>query len=255
MEDRRLEHIRIRASLVVQVIDDFRNCPIEESLLLVHIDGAKKPMKKKGGYYVFLNVPKENVKLSIRSRDFQEYEQILKMEDLKPQELVIKVRLKPNSFYNLPRGTTSIKGKANFIGNMLIWCPNMTDYFRLTQDYMGQESTKIQIFNPDEADMEKRMFLIRDQEKSEFFRIENMLDFDKETFLLEQCLNCFYSKVSAQIYPVISIDTDAEGNFYVPIPFFKKEHSDIIFHIGKKDYHYVLEYGTVNRINLEAEEE
>ena len=252
MEYKKKEHVRITVSLAVQVIDDFINRPMEENLLSIGIEGAKKPIRKKGGYYIFVNLQMDKAKLSIRSAQFQDYEEMIDLTQLNPLEPVVKVRLKPNKFYSMPRGTTCVEGVTKPGCKIMAWCPEMTGYLKLMQDYGKSKDRIIQIFNPSQTDIEEKSFLIKEDTKSEVFFIQRVIDNKEETYLLKKSLNESYGKIAAKIYPVLLLETDAEGKFFAPIPFLEKEHRKLVFQIAgrKKVYSYDLEFGITNQVKL-----
>ena len=252
MEYKKTEHVRIGVSVAVQVIDDFINRPMEDSLISIEIEGARRPIRKKGGYYVFVNLSMNQAKLSIRTKQFQYYEETIDLTKLNPLEPVVKVRLKPNKCYTLPRGTTCVEGTAKPGSKIMAWCPEMTGYLKLMQDYGEPKDKMIRVFNPSQTDIEEKSFLIKEDTKMELFFIQRIIDAKEEIYLMRECLKNSYSKMPSRIYPVILLETDGEGRFFAPVPFLEKEHVKMSFQmIGRKRvYTHELEHGTTNTICL-----
>ncbi len=251
-----VEYVCLRASLVIQIIDDFTNRIVLDYPLHVWTEEGRKPIQKKDGYYVFLNIKEDLMHLHIDSAYFFSYEKVIYMKQLNLSEPVIKVRLQPNHFYPLPRGTTCIEGKIAPKTKLKVWCPTMTGYIRLMQDYRGNEDTTICIFNPNQTDIEGKAFCIVEKEKEmETFFIKKVENRKEETYLLKNSIKSDYKKMLAKIYPILLLEADEEGNFFAPIPFLEKEHSNIQIELleNKQKFEKDLVYGTNNVICLEME--
>lgn len=252
MEFKMADHIHMRMSLAVQVIDDFTNRVVTGQQVQVRILGEPKPIRKADGYYIFLNLKERKTRLKITASQFLDYEESVDIDAMNPLEPVIKARLKPNRCYSLPQGTTCVEGKASPGTTLRLVCPDSTGYYRLMADYPGGEEREINIFHPAQMEMEGKSFCIRNKEKKqgEDFMVSRVVDSACGRYQLAEHLKHAYQKVSARIYPILLMEADANGEFFAPLTFLEKEHTKVSIRIPgeKKERECELEYGTVNQI-------
>lgn len=252
MEYKKVEHIRKRVSLVVQVIDDVTNRTVQGSLIQVELASGEKAVQKEEGYYVFVNVQSASTCLKITSHQFVTYEENIVFDTLNPLEPIVKVRLKPNRFYPFVQKTTCVEGKVRASAQIRILYEDTTEYLRLLQDYRGGTDTQLSIFNPMKLDLEGKSFHITDSEtqQNEEFEIRRAEKSKEDCYELVQPMEHSYQKLSSRIYPTVSTKADKEGVFFVTLPFLEKEHTKVKIYITgrKKVLEKELVYGTINNI-------
>lgn len=254
MEYLRAEHVRLRMSLAVQLVDGFTDRAVASSVV-VRIDNAPAPIRKPDGYYVFLNAEGPEATLRILSQQYEEHVETVCLSSLDPLEPVVKIRLQPNRHYPFPRGTTCVEGKAAPGGRILIWCPEMTGYLRLMEDYKKEEQ-EIRLFHPAQSDLEGKSFRITETagEKGEIFTIRKLSDAGEERYLLDGALQNPYGKMTARIYPVLALKADETGRFFAPLPFLEREHAKTRFWLPeqKKEVEKDLIFGSMNPVDLDG---
>jgi hypothetical protein len=197
MEIGAVEHIRTKASLVIQVIDDFTNRVISDGSVQVSIEGASKPIRKSEGYYIFLNLGMTQVNLTAMSLRYGTENRIINLSTVNEKEPMIKIRMKPNRNYSLPEGTTSVFGIAEPESEIRVTCDSVQKYYRLLYDYDRDKlKDEINIFNPDKTDLDGKVLMIRDKDDSvsEAFYIIGTKDRESGRYQIGSILKNNYKK-------------------------------------------------------------
>lgn len=90
-----------KVNLVVRLYDDYNLRNVTSPVLFKVNDIDYKPIKKSGGYFVFINMEQCNVKIQIKSEEYFSEILELNLEELNQLNPVINLRLKPkpNRFF------------------------------------------------------------------------------------------------------------------------------------------------------------
>lgn len=219
MENGCKDHIQIGVSLVVVAIDDFNNKPISGNKLRVWIEGEKPAIQKQEGYYVFVNLKRNEFILNLEGGLY--YKQQIPIDEKKLSQYtgkVVKVRMIPNRSYPIPQNTTCIEGKAENDMMILAYSEAYAEPYKLLYQYPKGEE-EMSIFHPEDVDIEGKMLLIKNKAETqmEFFRVEEKKEEEKKLYSIERPLEFAYKKIGTVIYPVYMIETDKNGDFYLPI--------------------------------------
>lgn len=219
MGNRCEDRIGIRVSLVVAAIDDFNNRPISGSKLRVWIDGEKPAIQKEEGYYVFANLQRTEFVLHLEGGLYHKQE--IHIEDVNSPKYagkIVKVRMQPNRSYPIPQNTTCIEGKAAKNSTILAYSEKYGEPYKLLYAYKAGE-TDINIFHPDDMDIEGRTLLIKNKDETqiEFFHVNEKKEDENKLYSIGEPLTYAYKKIGTTIYPVYTIETDKNGEFYLPI--------------------------------------
>lgn len=214
------DRIHKRVSLIVQVIDDFTEKPLSGSRGRIWIPGNAAPIVKTEGYYVFVNIREPAVELHVENPLYHPRQMTVYLAELGRTDPIIKVRLLPNRCYPIPSGTTCIKGKAEPGSQIRVLAREKGKILKLLVEYGGRMSDdrrRLTIYNPDNADLDGRCFLIEDKDKkhSEYFTVARTLEGETKSYLLSQPLLSSYKKIGTSIYPVHITQADEEGNFFL----------------------------------------
>lgn len=255
MADGCKDHIKVGVSLVVAAIDDFNNKPIKGNRIRVWIEGEKPPIQKEEGYYVFVNLQRTDFILNIEGGLYHKQE--IHVESTKLFQYagkILKVRMIPNRSYPIPQNTTCIEGKAEKNSMILAYSETYAEPYKLLYPYKTGE-TDIHIFHPEEVDIEGKMMLIKNKDETqvEFFKVEENRDKEKSIYGLATPLDYDYKKIGTVIYPVYTIETDKNGEFYLPIDNIYAEKIEFTFCMeGRKEKSKNIELltGRVNKIDL-----
>lgn len=250
MDIRITEHVKLKLSLVIQLIDDFSDTIVREPSVLIRTEDGIRPIRKKEGYYVFLNLQQPTAIVHITSPQFQETWETIDLCSLNSLHPMIKIRLKPGENYRFPRETTYVVGSATPGSILRIMSEEMTDCYRLLKEYEGGES--ICIFNPTKSDIEGKDFCIVDTKKKtkEIFHVMCQLSSEEERYSIRKELTNEYQKVSTKIYPLILLKVGEDGNFFTPIPFINKNEPVCQIQVqGEEREHRIeLTYGCRNTV-------
>lgn len=257
MEYQRVDHIRIRASLVILLIDDYTNKVVNDKSVFVSIEGAAKPIQKSEGYYIFLNLDRTKVDLTIKSDRYTEESRLIDLSTINNTDPVLKIRVKPSRNYPLPEGTTSIQGVAEPLSEIRVVCDNLQKYYRLLYDYDPKENNEaIRVFNPEKTDLDGKVFLISDKDdNSEIFSIIATKDRENDSYHLEAPLGRSYKKAGTKISPIFITKADEKGEFFIPLWNLGEEPAKCECEmIGKEKIResITLETGKVNRLHFNS---
>jgi len=211
------DRVAFHASLVVFIIDDFTGKPVTGSNVKVSILGQKEPVVKGDGYHIFMNLTEPSVTLLCESRIYEKRTKQVALEGGIKQEVLI-IRLLPNAAYPMPSNTTCVSGRTQPRRRLLFWNGTGKGY-KLLHDYNCQESGKehlLSVFNPDNKEMEGKVFFICGQGKQEkeFFTIVGKTE---PYYRMDRVLSKDYKKIGTVVMPVCEIYADRNGDFFLPV--------------------------------------
>lgn len=255
MGNRCEDHIRIGVSLVVSAIDDFNNKPISGNKLRVWIEGEKPAIQKEEGYYVFVNLQREKFVLNLEGGLYHKKQIEIDAEKLSQYAgETLKVRMMPNRSYPIPANTTCIEGKAAKNQTILAYSETYMEPYKLLYAYQSGKKS-MNIFHPEDMDIEEKMLFIKNKDETqiEFFKVEKKEEEEKKVYSLHEPLKNSYKKIGTVIYPVFTIQTDKNGEFYLPINNIYEDKIAFNFCMadGTGDKKTIeLQTGRVNKIDL-----
>lgn len=248
----REDRVRFHASLVVLVIDDFTGRPVVGSNVKVSIREQKPPVVKGDGYYVFVNLTETSVTLLCESGIYEQRTEQVDLAGGMENEVLI-IRLLPNAQYPIPSNTTCISGRTQPGRRLLFWNSDGKGY-KLLYDYTCQEKENehlIDIFNPDNKEMEGKVFFIcgQDERKKEYFTIVGKTD---QHYRMDRPLSRDYKKVGTVIMPVYEIYADERGEFFLPVAGNYDQKTELICQAegDKEDKKFELLPGRNNEITV-----
>lgn len=252
------DHIHIKMSLAVQLIDDFTDKIITAPGIHVWIEGEGKPIKKQDGYYIFTNLSQETILLQIEAFHYCKETVPISVEKLNQLTPLVKIRLKPNRTYKLPLGTTCIEGKANPLEDIRLFFTETVQYRKLLYNYekkKKEENEFIRIFNSTEADLDGCWFYISDREdkNQEFLSIVETINKEENIYRLERPLQSSYLKNGTKLIPVYHTVADVDGNYFIPVKEVKQEANGlrcIVMNQSLDRFEFVIEAGKINQFDM-----
>jgi hypothetical protein len=214
------ESLHMSSSLIVLVIDDYSNKVVISSGLSVEVEGEKKPIRKPDGYYVFLNLKNKAANLTIRCNTYYTEKRSVDLTQLKNTDPVIKIRVKPNKYYPALHQATCLQGIGKPGCEVRVVCEDAMKHFRLLYDYNKDDmKDEIAIYNPDNNDLEGKLFQIMDKDRKhkEMFCAVKSKETQNSLYKIEPPLKNTYQKVGTKILPVFSSKTDSNGEYFIMI--------------------------------------
>lgn len=146
--------LRIGGVLAVLPIDAFTGKVIETRDFSVEIRGARPPVRKQDGYFVFSDVPamcaekgmnsaKEEtaVTVCLRGRGYQEAVLHVPTASVSPIDPVVTVRMNPDASYPFPPHTIRMEGRLSVNCCLRAACLHREGSLRLAEDYYAGEET------------------------------------------------------------------------------------------------------------------
>lgn len=257
MEDIIRFKLRQRVALVVDVIDDFTGRTVTGSGVRVSaINETVTPIKKSEGYFIFTNCSSEILDICVEAVAYHTETARVHMERLNPLNPVLKIRLKPNRLYTLPREATSIEGRTEAGALIYVVHSNEEDGLKLLYDYDSKtkDSCEISIYNPASIDMEGKEFAIckKDSADFEIFTIAGKACEDGDKYILYEPLKSGYKKASSIIFQVQSAKADRDGNYFIAIKELNKDCAVTLRLLAKKKLQRTVELkpGKKNIVDL-----
>jgi len=222
--------LRNIVSIVLVPIDDFTDKVINDKPVDIKIEGnnTKKPIKKQDGFFVFTNIKKKNIAITIKVYSYNSAKLEVDIEKLNKLNPVVKVRLKPNYEYKFPKGITCLKGEAEKNTSIKIIYACKNNLFMLFEDNIKKNS-KLKIYNPLNIDLEGKSFIISEKnkkEKEEFSIIE--FDEEENMYTLDKPLKKVYTKEACEILKIDNIDVFDDGKFFFPLKNFDDEQCEVV---------------------------
>lgn len=232
MESRIKGQISVHVSLILFLIDDYTGRRISSSAVQIRVEGAEKPIYKKEGYYIFTNLQKKEVMVSIQAPEYQTVKRLIDLQELEGEEPLVKIRLQPGKCYCLLKEMTVLTGKTEPFSILRAASVQSRCFYRLLYDYKKEKENQIHIFNLAKADLEAKSFLIwqRDVGEYEFFDIGKALEKEGEVFEVE-ALKKEYKKAATKIFPVFLGQADEEGSFFLAMGNLEGEEAEVILEV------------------------
>lgn len=204
--------ICLKAGLAVVLYDDFTGMPIQNQVVFMTSSQGIKPIRKDGGFYVFLNCSDKVMDICVKSPIYRTRHIHVDLENGKKCP-VIKVWLLPGSAYPMPFGTTFLEGRAK--PNCLIQaaCCSPDGALKLLYDYDGGEI--ISLYQSQHVDLEGRTLYLQDKTKtaSAYITVTTCINEPEGLYRLHTPLKIPFLKVETDLYPVYSGVSDQDG-FY-----------------------------------------
>ncbi len=243
--------IKIKVSLVIQLIDDYTNQPITSSELSLNIEGYNKPIHKKEGYYIFTNIPIGRYEVNIESLLYRSKKVSLTIDE--PYSSIQKIRMIPSINYRLPPHTTCIEGRTIPFEEIIVVNKGVSRPYKLLYDYSNHLKTMdtIQLFHAENVDLSGRGLFIENKSahlQECLFLSELISD---RTYQLIKPLENSYKKIGTNLYDISTLKADEKGIFFLPMKSCDKDHSIImIIRKDKRQLEFKIDIGVVNQINL-----
>lgn len=212
-----LERMRVRVSLILCFIDDYTDKRITSLAMQVCLKGARKPILKKEGYYIFTSLSEEVVFLSVLAYGYQRMERELDLRKIKGREPLVKIRLQPGVGYPFLDKMMVLSGKTETYVSLQAVSFQSRRFCRLINDYKIEDGNRIRIFYSDRADLEGKRFAVwqRDSLEYEIITICEVEDSKQGVFVMEKELQREYFKGVTRLLPVYSGQADEQGNFFL----------------------------------------
>jgi len=255
MGSRAEDQIRQHVSLILSFINDYTGKRISSSAIQVRIEGAGKPIYKKEGYYIFMNLLQEEVTISVQAQGYQSVEKKIILQELDSREPFLKIRLQPGKYYPLLNDMTILSGKAEPFSILYAVSFQSSRFYRLLYDYTKEEEDKLHIYNSEKIDLEAKSFFIWQKtcQEYELAVIRKAEDKMLEIFEIEKPLEREYKKATTRLYPAFSGQADENGNFFLVIGDLEGEEAELyleIFHKKKKKITTTVRVGKENNLIL-----
>ena len=135
MESRIKGQISVHVSLILFLIDDYTGKRISSSAVQIRVEGAEKPIYKKEGYYIFTNLQKKEVMVSIQAPEYQTVKRLIDLQELEGGEPLVKIRLQPGRCYSLLNEMTVLTGKTEPFSILRAASVQSGYFYRLLYDY------------------------------------------------------------------------------------------------------------------------
>lgn len=200
-----------KASLVLQIIDDFKNLPVRRDLVKVRLADGRRPLARADGYFIFMDLLPGIYTISISGYVYQPVQMAVVL-DGGPCP-VIPVRVMPGRAYPLPRGGIRLMGNT-VPGSEVQFVYSCTSRpLKLLYDYEG--GTMIRLFTPTTKLLDGRELCI---DQKEFFKIIQTVDGDAKIYRMDRVLSDTYKKGAAHLSYVTRVKADARGWFFMALP-------------------------------------
>lgn len=211
-----MEKRLVKASLAVLVLDDFTGRRLRGAGVRVCVQGARGPIYKPEGYYVFTNLTMEEQVVCVEAWGYTRESCQVRLSRLDPLCPVIKVRLKPDRTYRLPEGTTVVEGSTWPESQIRLFLSRPEEGQRVLYDCQKGDRI-IRIYNPEKQDQAGRIFFLTDRQGQvrEEICIQNALESEEDAYELKSPLENGYQKAQARLIPVHQVMSDQTGSFFL----------------------------------------
>ena len=248
------DHLKMTASLVVLLVDDFTGKTITGGSVRVSIAEQKPPVRKNEGYYVFINLPVGELEVTAEGGVY-ETKRIMVTTGTDGNQQVLRLRLTPGRAYPIPADATSVEGVAEPNSTVYIISRERAGAMKLLYDYdpAGESNGVITVFHPTGEDISGRqLFVEGNAQQTELFRLGEALAEDG-AYALGKALVHMYKKIGTTIYPAFSATVNDKGEFRLPIASLREKEGTflcIVVGADTRSVEVVLKTGAVQRLDL-----
>lgn len=197
------EGLHVKRMLVIFPIDSFTEKAIMRPDFFVTAEGEGRPVRKKEGFWVFVNLTKTKILVNLRGNFYQKATLEVDVSALDVKNPVVRVRMLPDRNYPFPKGTAYMEGmlpENSSLTAVALW---RAFNARLLLDYR-QGDTEITVYQEKEADLTGMVFCLTDSghsgrdwpETEEFVRSEKQ----KAVYKLAAPAACDFRKTEALLY-------------------------------------------------------
>lgn len=240
--------------LVVLLLDDFQNTIIKSRQATVRVKGARPPIQKEEGYYVFLNLQTDVYEVQIQSEYYEPQQLLVKRTELDASCPTLMVRLKPSRQYPNYLFATAIEGKTR-PGNKILAYSKQEEGIQLMQSYKKDDSLLF-LYKKEKGYWEGKRFAMLDREtqRVELFQIEASEEEFQNAYRLEKPLQQDYKKMSSRLLTVYETVTDEAGNYFIPIRSNTRQAETMLLEVqleNQQEKQYSIKTGERNQQNIE----
>lgn len=216
---RRQSTTKVRASIVIRLIDAFTGqAPIEQGLTLT-VQGIKKsPIKKPDGYYVLLDLEQGDYILNIQSSNYHEETLNLSFNPSNPHDELLFISLKPSSSYANPGGNACVRfivkddSKVNY--NDIEITARIMDpkcsVAKMMQDYSANSSRTVNIVQTGQIHIGDLLWIMQKTKTTSECCVVSDQGNNKQSFILQNELMNDYKR-GALFLPVIKTTPNKKG--------------------------------------------
>lgn len=211
MQKEILQKIHIRLSKVILLRDAFSEETVTNGIQVRIIPEGRKPIRKPGGYWLFLDMGQEEFEVEIESPIYQRRRVHLKPGQGEEAE---EIFLYPSRAYPIGAGQTMLRGTAR-PGALVRFHPEEgIPEGRLICD-CKKGDREISVFMREAAGT-RRKWYIRDKEKQtgEYIQLREFPDESQKCELLRP-LQCDYRKKDTVLHPAYECIADEDGEFFL----------------------------------------
>lgn len=221
--------IRVRVSLILQMVDDLTGQKIPTASLRVRAEGEQKPICKKEGYFIFTNLKSDKVTVYIQSPEYQTVRRVILLSELNPLEPFVRLRLHPGKCYSHISGATILTGRIAPNVWLQAASADNSHYLRLLYNYELKQKI-ISVYNPAQENLEGRSYLMWQKtfRKFEIAALKQAQDLTREVYELEHVLKKEYQKAATKLLPVSAVEADDNGEVYLFMTGLIGQKTDII---------------------------
>ena len=175
------------------------------------------PIRKQEGFYVFTNLADSIARIFVEGACYQKEQRTVDLKQIDRANPVVKIRLLPNRSYPLSEGTIRLTAALPRGAVFSAFCESGSDYKKLLADY-EKGSEQICLYQTEREELEgKGCWIAGKEQKREFVRLGQRIDSEKGMYLFAQAPKAGYRKIGTRIYPVSTICTSEEGEWFLPL--------------------------------------
>lgn len=219
MQKEILQKIHIRLSKVILLRDAFTEETVMNGVQIRILPGGGNPVRKSGGYWLFLDMGQEGFEIEIESPIYQSRKVLLKPDQ---GEEVEEIFLYPSGAYPVRPGYTMLRGTAE-PGTVICFHleEGMTEGRLIHDCSKGDQEIFVYMRNGTSVG---RKWYIRDREKQtgEYIQIRELPDDSQQCSLLHP-LKYNYRKKDTVLDQAYECAADEDGRFFLLLDHLKEQ--------------------------------
>lgn len=210
-----MDHIRLRLSCILLLLDDYTGMPVKKGQAAARTLCGQQGFHKELGYVVFMDTGEEEQQILIESPYYQRREISIAHWDSRKEPEPFLVRLLPSRGYRIPRGASVLTGRAKPGSRVLAFVQPQKQPVRLLEDYKKGEQTISLFHKTEELGRTCMAVWESDPKEAEYFWLGEMKCREKKEFYLESCPVRKYQRAEATVCQVSSAVTEADGIYFL----------------------------------------
>lgn len=209
------ERLRRRVSLVILPVDGFTGKALAGADIHIQVEGAHRPLVKPDGFYVFCELPGEEVFAVLWGRHYRRMRVRIRFAELDPVNPVKVIRLNPDKDYPFPKGTAFLEGLLPEHSVLYAAGKAKACAGKLRADCEKGADT-VAVYQEEETDLTGAAFLLSDKDRTvnDWAELLSPEDPARGIYRMQEAAARTYRRMETDLFPAVRYEADETETSY-----------------------------------------